>query len=310
LQIIIIILILLFGLINLQANIFIQGQIQKITPTEVFAEAINLQSEIDSIKIHFQIDRKVTAYRFINGNFKPKHVWQLAYMLNVKINMFRLKYGLPRIEEVGIEPVLNVNPNMPYGMLRRLITEVKIIKRFLNIKDEVTYDQHISGKNPTDVFNKLLYISKNLDILNEMEIDPNAVFSQVMRVYQDVSIVLKALNIKDITLPLNKIENIEPKDSFIQVLKLIKEIQRIQRTADIQRTNFNSLKKELITSEDVFIGIQMANAEFQTIKAYLGLIHEVSPPAKFYYNKTASDVNQMINWITKRVQLISHLDTK
>ena len=284
----------------------------KITPSEVFTEALRLDSELETMKNHFGVDtlQKETYLKMkkVNGSFKPKHVWQLAYMLNVKINMFRVKHNLPRIAEVGIEPVLNVNPNMPYGMLRRQITEIQIIKKFFHIDEKVKSVKKVHGKTPTDVFNKLLHISKELDKLNKQDIDPSRVFSQVMRLYQDVTLILKVLNIKDDTLPSKKNKNSKPKDAFKQAIKLIKQIQRVQRTADIQRTDFSGLHKKDIVPEDVFIIIGMANAEIQTLKAYLGLKQEVAPLAKFYSNKTPSDVEQLIGWVTKRIELIKDLE--
>ena len=78
---------------------------------------------------------------------------------------------------------------------------------------------------------------------------------------------------------------------------------------DIERTNYSSLDKIKITPEDTFILIGMASAEFQTIKAHLGLKHSITPSALFYENKEPTDVEQLINWLTKRIKLIKTLET-
>lgn len=283
----------------------------QITPSEVYQEAIKIDKEIELLQSYFNIKttEKINIGH-VPGEFKPKHVWQLAYMLNVKINMFRVKNNLPRMEEVGMEPVLKVKPNIPYGMLLRVNNEIQIIKRFLNIKIKISQTPSVKDKTPTDVLNKLLHISKELDILNNQGINPSAVFAQVMRLYQDVSTVLSFLNISDNTFPPAKNENSKPKDAFVEVQNFNKYLKRLQRVFDIDRTDFSGLQKDTFIPEDTFILVGMANAEFQTIKAYLGLIHEVTPPAIFYKDKTPSDVEQLIGWLTKRIQLINTLEVK
>ncbi len=311
------ILLLLLLVVSLQAkddNNHVHGQIVKITPSEVFTEALIMEKELDILKEHFDVD--ISSQQIekntqrVDGNFKSKHVWQLGYMLNVKINVFREKNNLPRIEEVGREPTLNVNPNLPYGMLKRVNTEILIIKKAFGITKKITNVKKVKGKTSIDVFSKLLLISKELDKLNGQTITPSAVFAQVMRVYHDVTTILNTLNITDDTIPPQKNENSKPKDSFTGVQNFIKHLKKLQRMVDIERTDFSGLAKNTITPEDTFILVQMAAAEFQIIKANLGLIHNVTPAAEFYDKKTPSDVEQLIGWTTRRIKLIKDLEVR
>ena len=149
-----------------------------------------------------------------------------------------------------------------------------------------------------------------MNYLNRQGVDASAVFAQVMRVYHDTTTILDILNIIDNTVPPKKNEDSKPIDSFINAQKLMKHIKKLQRMADIVRTDFSGLRKDTITAEDTLILVGMVNSEFQIIKSYLELKHDVTPAAKVYNNKTPSDVEQLIGWTTRRINLIKDLEAE
>ena len=203
-------------------------KLAKITPSDVFTEALKVEAEVAILKEHFGIKSPKIAYVSVKGDFKPKHVWQLGYTLNVKLNILRVQLNLPRIEEIGRAPVSEVFPNLPYGMMVRLQAEIQILKRFLGITKKIAKIERVRGKSAPDVFNKLLQISKEMNYLNRQGVDASAVFAQVMRVYHDTTTILDILNIIDNTVPPKKNEDSKPIDSFINAQKLMKHIKKLQ----------------------------------------------------------------------------------
>ncbi|MCU7834361.1 MAG: hypothetical protein KZQ83_03825 [gamma proteobacterium symbiont of Taylorina sp.] len=283
-----------------------------ITPSQVYKETLKLHAEIDMISdsfnligSHLLIEKNVSI---AGSDIKPRHVWQLAYILMVKVNLLRVKYGLPRIEEVGMEPVFDINPNLPYGQLKRLLTELRIIKDFFGITQTIPQIQDVTGKKPEDVYKQLLFLSLELNYLNQQPITASSTFAQVMRLYKDITPVFQVLNINDNTSPPAKQKYSSAEDTFNNVQKFMIQLKKLQRLADIETTSFSFLRKKEITPEETFIFISMAIAEFQTIKAYLGLTHMITPPAEFYQQKTAADVEQLMQWTTRRLNLMTDLE--
>lgn len=287
-------------------NHHVHNKVIEMTSTQLYNQLQLFDAHLSAFKHHYEIDDSHDKEydNYTKGDFKANHIWQLVYMINVKINTFRKQHNLPRIEEVGIEPLVDMKTNLAYGMIKRQLAEIEIIRDLIDIKDKIDAPVYEKEKNMTDVFNKLLHVSHELDLLINHKITPSTVFSQAMRLYKDVSLVLQSLNILDTQLPDKKNENLTPEDAFKKVMELISHIQKIQIKLGLERTDFNGLKKEIIEPEDTFIAIQMALAEFQSIKAVLGLTTNVTAPSELYENKTPSDVEQLIELIIKRVNLI------
>lgn len=283
------------------SGVFSQTQTHKVTPSVVFGEVKKIYAETHLLKEHFKLNKKHTEYK-VEGNLKPRHVWQLAYMINVKINLLRLKHNLPRVEEVAIAPVKKVDPFLPYGMTQRLLTEISIFKKALGIKTTIKPVRKYSNKKPIDVFNELLEVSSELDILNEGSINPSIVFAQVMRLIKDVDLVYGHLNIQDRTIPPQKSFNSEPRDAFLVAYKIVENIQKLQKKLNIENVDFSSFtKKEEILPEDTFIMVAISIAELQVVKAYMGIVDKTTPPAQIFRGKNPSDVEQLLGWVNKKI---------
>jgi hypothetical protein len=99
-----------------------------------------------------------------------------------------------------------------------------------------------------------------------------------------------------------------PTDSFEAALQLLQEIKRVQNLAHIESIDIYAFKSnKTITPTEVFGLTGIVLVELQTLKAYLDLKHAFTPLANFYYDKTPGDVQQMLRWSTKKMQLIQSL---
>ncbi|ABK44612.1 hypothetical protein Mmc1_2111 [Magnetococcus marinus MC-1] len=277
----------------------------KISPSEVYTQAVQIEKELAILSKYFIIPGKPELFEPFIANLQPRHVWQKSYFILVKLNLLRSKHGLPTIPPSAIQPVQQLDPVLVYEQTQRILTEIAIIKKRLGVDEKVSPAKAEVGKQPTDVFNKLHQISLAIDKLNHAPISPSSVFAEAMRVYEDVNTLISHLQLDNTTFPPAKLENITPMDSMDATFGLIKEIQRLQRDMVIPRTDFTSFKNQrTIEPADVFNMVGMCLAELQTIKAALDLSTEVTPQAKFYTNKKPADVHQLIRWITRKLQQI------
>jgi hypothetical protein len=284
-----------------------QAELVEITPSEVYSQVMQVDKEVELLKKHFGLTREKKADIY-HGKLRPRHVWEKSYVVQVKINVLRNKLGLPRNEPNNIEPELNLSPALVFEQSQRLLAELRILKTRLGITEQVSAPEQFKGKQSVDVFNRLHHISCQLDVLNCEEINPNYVFAEVMRIYEDVIIILNKLRIRDLTYPPGKEQEVTPADSLTATFELMAEIQRLQKNANIERTDFSIFqKKEAVLPSDVFNLVSMDVAELQTIKAYIDLTQAVTPPAVTHERKTPNDVHQLLRWVTRMLRQVRRL---
>ncbi len=279
----------------------------EMAPSDVYGQAMQIEKEVELLKKHFAITAS-KEWVAITASLKPRHAWQNNYFILLKLNVLRNKNNLPRITPDTMEPVLVLQPGLVYEQTQRVLTEITIFKSRLGITAQVSPARSYKGKRPIDVFNKLHQISMQMDVLNDEEISPSYVFAEVMRIYEDIVILLRWLNIPDQTYPPAKRVEVTSKESLDAAFALLHEIQRLQREVGIERTDFSVFqKKDDVLPFDVINIVGMALAELQTVKAVIDLTHAITRPAEYREIKTPADVHQLLRWITRKLQLIREL---
>ena len=279
-----------------------------ITPNEVYAQVMLISDETHYLLKYYGIKHDhdgIISRTAIKTQLKPRNVWQMTYEIAIKINILRTANKLPIIEPVNMAPVLNLNPDLVYEQTQRILTEIKIFKYRMGIKNTELKVKKYTKKTPLDVFNLLRQISASFDELNQAEFTPSYVFGETMRVYDDLTTILAHLKIKDDTIPTARNDKATPKDTFKVSMNILAKIKKIQFSMGIDRVDFSVFKKDKLTPSDVFTMNQMIIAELQTIKAYIGLKHYITPAATTYTAKTPIDVEQLMNWNLRKVSLIN-----
>jgi len=278
-----------------------------IDSSDVYAQAVQIEKEINILKKHFGIKEEKPAPPIL-ADLKPRHVWEKSYFIAAKINLFRRKHRLPVSTVNVLEPVLNMNIALVYEQTQRILTEIKILKTRLSIRQRITPLEKFTGKQPIDVYNKLNWVSYQWDVLNGQNVDPSYVFAEVMRIYEDINSILRAKHVEDTSFPPEKISTMQPVDSLQAAFELMAEVQRIQRNMGIPRTDFSVFHtREQVLKSDVFNMSGMVLAELQTIKAWMDLNRVLTPPANSYQGKTSADVHQLLGWAIHKLQLIKTL---
>jgi hypothetical protein len=271
------------------------------TPNEVYAQAVRIEAEVDSLKRHFKITGKarVEAKR---GELRPRHVWASTYVILLKLGKLRRKQGLTYIVPASIEPLLDMPPSQPWGMTQRILTEIAIVRQRLDIPGQPPAAVPVSGKHPIDGYNKLHQISGDLDLLVGAS-TPNDAYSEAKRLHEDVTVLLRHQRIFDEAVPPPRRDNLQPKDSLQAVFALIGEIQRIQRAHGLTTTDFRGFEMgDKTTPDDVLAMIELALAELQTLKARLGMTHAVTASGTYEENKTPADVVQLLGFVTAKLR--------
>ena len=293
---------LLFNIVNAK----------NITPNEVYGQVMLISDQIHFLLKYYDIEHDhdgIIKQTTLITKLKPKNSWQMTYEILVKINILRGEHNLPAIEPVNMSPVLKINPDLVYEMTQRILSELDIFAYRVDIKLPKQNLQTFKGKSPIDVFNGLTHISASLDKLNRFGFTSSYVFGENMRIYDDLTIILQHLNIKDKTIPAKKDINTKPEDTFDVGIQTLQKIKQLEIKAGISFVDYSGFKKEKITSSDVFTITGMIIAELQTIKAYIGLIN-ITPSAPQYNSKTPVDVDQLMNWNLRKLSLIDSLERR
>ncbi len=271
------------------------------TPNDVYAQAVRIEAEVDSLKRHFKITGKARV-EAKSGDLKPRHVWAKTYVIALKLGKLRRKQGLSFIVPANVEPLLDMPPSQPWGMTQRILTEIAIFKQRLDIPGQPPAAVAVSGKRPIDSYNKLHQISGDLDLLVGAS-TPNDAYSEAKRLHEDVTALLRHLHILDGAVPPPRRDNLQPQDSLRAVFALIGEIQRIQRAYGLTTTDFKGFDMgDKTTPDDVLGLIELALAELQNPKARLGMTHAVTATGTYEENKTPADVVQLLGYVTAKLR--------
>lgn len=283
--------------------------IESINNAHVYRECEKIAAEIGIIKNSMNIRQEAKVEK-IGTALKNHHIWQKTYEILIKINILREKNRFPIIAVSSCKPVKKLNTFFIYEQTRRIILEIQLVKENLGIEQKVDsslLDETFYVKSNADVYNLLDAISAELDIINGEKFTPRHVFSQAMRILDDINFILDALNIIDTTVPPKKNKDVEPKDVFGTAFELLNVIQSLQAMVAIETTDFYDFKRQNITPKEVFEINLIVLAELQIIKAHLGLRSSMTPPAGYYENKIPADVQQILGWAIRRLKLIKSL---
>ncbi|MEA3498591.1 MAG: hypothetical protein U9R16_05970 [Campylobacterota bacterium] len=285
---------------------------KNITPNEVYGQVMLIQQHIHNLHNHFgtlhKHDEMMDEEHKITTKLKPRNAWQKTYEILIKINILRNENGLPVIEPVNMTPVLNLNPNLVYGMTKRILTELSLFHFVLGIKEPTLKVKLFKGKTSLDVFNSLSHISESLDQLNKVGFTSSYVFGENMRVYDDLTVILQHLNIKDETIPMSQDIKSTPSDTFNIGMEILAKIRQLQIKSGLDFVDYSGFRKDKILSSDVFTITGMIISELQTIKAYIGLNDSITPAASKYNSKTPVEVDQLMNWNLRKLSLVNSLE--
>lgn len=279
----------------------------EVTPSDVYAQVEQIQKELLIIKKHFNITAQANYEKMQKAYLKPRHAWQKAYEILVKLNILRRSNGMSILEPINMEPRLKRNPILTYEMALRILLELKIIKFRLDITEQVTEADRYTNKKPMDVFNLLRAASQDLDIINGQEFTPSYVFAEAIRIYEDVNLILAHMRISDKSIPPIKMHKATPIDAYDTALELLSIILSIEASNGIEGIDPTVFLRQKVSPGDVYELTAIIIAELQVIKASVGIRYVITPAAKYYTQKTPADVKQLLGWSLSKLSQIRSL---
>jgi hypothetical protein len=277
----------------------------EVTPSTIHAATMQISKEIDLMKGHLKPVDHVRATP-LNANLKPRHAWQLGYMIMLKIGQLRRKQGMEGIAPLQHEPSLHTRLRSVWEQTQRILAELRITKTYFGITGTIDTVTEIQGKELIDVFNSLNEISYAIDALIGEQISPSVVYAETLRINEDINRILNNENIVDLATPPPQDPDSTPGDSLVAAFDLMAEIQRLQRQLGIETTDFSDFQRRTdVVPADVFTMIGMCIAEMQTIKAKIGLNRDYTPPAKYRAGKKPAEVRQLLQYEAAKLRLIT-----
>jgi len=280
----------------------------KITPSEVYAQAILIERETELVTRFFKPTLQLHHWESVKTDIRPRHVWQKAYMVQMKIVAFQQAQGMIAFTPISIEPRHDYDPRLNLAQNQRILTEIRFIRKLFSIPGEVSIAPKVEGKQPLDVYNKLCEIETRWDDLAGITIDSSPPFAQVLRLNEDINTLMRSLNILDNAIPPAERLKAKMADSLADAFLVLEQVQRLQRMAGLEIIDFSPFRRaEEVTANHVFNLICLTLAELQQVKAQLGLIHAITPPATYQEHKTSSDVVQFLGYVANKLLLIQHL---
>jgi hypothetical protein len=278
-----------------------------ITPSEVYSQALLIEQETELVKRHFHISESAIPVKAVVTDLKPRHVWQKFYMLQMKIVAFRRTHNMDSLTPVVIEPSKRVDPRYTWAQTQRTLSEIRIVKKLLGINSVVGAAPQVENKTPLDVYNKLNQIETEWDLLAGVTTDPSMGFAQIMRLNEDVSAILRKLNVFDTAVPPAKIPESTTVNTLAGTFLVLEQIQRLQKLARIDTVDLSDFKNtENVKPAEIFNMVCFLIAEMQLIKAELG-ITSFTPAAAEYKNKRPADNRQLLGYVEAKLALIQHL---
>jgi hypothetical protein len=275
----------------------------EMTPSDVYAQAMRIEHEVESLKRHFKLTGKAHV-ETKSGDLKPRHGWAKSYTILLKLGKLRRKAGLINIVPVSVEPMLEMSPNYPWAMTQRILVEIAITKQLLGIPGQPPAAVPVNGKRSIDAYNKLHQISGELDLLTGA-VTSSEIYSEVKRLNEDSNAILRHLRIFENAVPPPRRDKLQQHDSLRATFEMLGEIQRIQRINGLQTTDFQSFEMgDKTTPDDVYGMVALALVELQRVKAQFGLIHLVTTPGAYEENKTPTEVVQLLGYITDKLREI------
>jgi len=292
----------LLSLFFIPISIFSEEKV--VTPTEVYGYVSQLEGEIELLKKYFNVNKKTLA-KNVEANLYPRHVWQKVYMLLIRLNMFRSKHGMARVAPAMLQPMENMTPLHSWAEIQRVLAEFKYFRYELDINGESFPSKEAGQKRVVDVYNKLSQVELDLqDVIGE-PIGMSFIYSEVLRLNEDINNVITKLEIEDLGVPPQKIENATLEDGLKATFVLMEAIQSLQKKLGVDTVDFTPFyKTEDVSAADIFNMVGMCIAEMQFLKAKLGLKDMMIPIPEYRVAKNVAEVTQLLGYTTDKLKMI------
>lgn len=279
-----------------------ESQVTEIEPADVYVHVMRVGEEIALIRDKLG-EPFSEAPQFMVSNAAPREVYFQAQTLFEKAN--RLCFELTRQPATELRHTGgNLRPADVYVLVDAALDRFIIIKRHLDIKQRVTPPPRDAGKRPTDVFNAIIRVNYQLDLMLKRHIDQSDVFRRTTEAIAYAACLIgrfpRTPRIPVTPVYLARKEN---SDCFLQLLQCfqtIREIANLSGIPDILHLSMQDIPGDTVLVLDLYNVASILVSEL----AYLHSRLDDAAPARQAYDpgpKTSEQVYQRISLLEKQL---------
>jgi hypothetical protein len=265
------------------------------TPSHVSMIAEHILWELQKYKRRMGIRQIVPEEPPLEG-LAPQHVYGKTLECIRQVSLLRTNKELGPVA-IPTPPLRTITPDEVFELLTRLDMELEVLYTSGNVAPIPWYEDYrelVSGKTPSDVYNKMRKIAKEIDILlgsRGYSLDDG--YQLAAGIQQELDLILEHLGVEELEPQVWILPRLlQPRHILTTSHELWDLVKQAQRRAGI-RSPFipSALPTGSTTPTDIYNELQLILTEVEGLKRHLGITTTLSPCRKVQ-GKTANQVEQ------------------
>ncbi len=273
------------------------------TPDHVFQVAEHILWELGRYKEHLGIRQVGSAEEMLKG-LAPHHVYSKTLECLRQVSLLRSNKDLGPIA-LPTRPLRAITPAEVFELAARLDMELGILYMSVQI-DPVPwhkdYRGFVEGKTPSDVFNKMQKIAREIDVLmgnRGYSIDDSHMLADTIQ--KELNLVLIHLDVEIMELPIVVTAGrLQPHHILTSSHELWDLLKLVQLRAGMQLSLIPLIPPTAETTDtDVYNELQLILTEVENLKIHLNMTSTLSPCQR--------EQGKTINLVEQNIRQSSHI---
>lgn len=273
-----------------------------VTPSHVYQATLDLISEIEILREELGASDYPSEAE-PQEDRAPIHVYGKSLEVMEKVSRMQRRLGVTPAK-VGLIPIKDVVPADVLRSVQAIIHELRRVKEQFVIDREIRPARFEGGKTPSLVYKNLGDASFLMDALVGRPTTPSDVFTNVLRIHQEIELIAAKLKVALELEPPAVEGRKKPKDVAQQALRAIFKVINLQTQLGMDASGVPSLTLVRVTPAEVLEATNILLAEMTRIKAYMGvsLARENLPDAR---GKKPNDVFGQMLLVIRNLDLLT-----
>ena len=280
-----------------------------LTPADIMVELQRLHQELEKLRLYVGKPPAKTLNAPVN-NAAPHDVFFQAETLFQKVN--HLSYDITYRRGTPLKITAHV-----YQLkdIQRLVsashTVLDTILGKFNIIVAHTPIKKVPSTTPSDIFQMIMSINRQLNLMIRRPYEPSETYMQVTKAMgYMIRLLTPNLDATPIPEPPAFKTNKTPADVYFRLLLILEKIQKLYEMLSLSKLHIDThnIQKANITSSDTFDLAALIVARLDYLYSWLG--HQQEPVQAFYPgNKYPADVYQRSGILLNQLQQLSQYTT-
>lgn len=251
-----------------------------VTPSHVYQATLDLLAEIEILRDELGAS-DYPGEAEPQEDRAPIHVYAKSLEVMEKVSRMQRRLGVTPAK-VGLIPIKDVVPADVLRSVHTIIRELRVVKEQFVIERGIRPARFEGGKTPSLVYKNLGDASFMMDALVGRPTTPSDVFTNVMRIHQEIELIAAKLKVAlELEPPVFEGRK-RPKDVAQQALRAIFKVINLQTQLGMDASGVPNLTLVRVTPAEVLEATNILLAEMTRIKAHMGvsLAREQLPDAR------------------------------